>query len=291
MNKDVFFNTMKKVLINWCENRAKNKHDIGFSLDYCAGKTYIRFTTQIIDSILPPSDNNKGEWKNGHYIFYEINNRPKKITISCVISQEDLSSSEKEICELLINTTGKKVTKENWRTKFLRTWEIYKYQEDEKFEIMLKNINSSLTDILENDISTFERKFFIPVFNKIEKEDDELTSVVIEKGAVEGAKIKYFSTKYERSMKNRMEAINIHGTKCMVCGFNFEAVYGELGKGFIEVHHINPLSDLEEEVCINPLDDLVCLCSNCHRMIHRKKDGIFSVKELRELIQDNKQVK
>ncbi|MEL7597738.1 MAG: HNH endonuclease, partial [Clostridiaceae bacterium] len=141
---------------------------------------------------------------------------------------------------------------------------------------------------LENDISTFERKLFVSVFNKIKEEDDELTSVVIEKGDVEGAKITYFTTKYERSVKNRLEAINIHGTKCRVCGFNFESVYGELGKGFIEVHHIKPLYDLEEEVYINPLTDLVCLCSNCHRMIHRKKDGIFSVKELRELIQSNK---
>lgn len=291
MNKDIFLNMMKDVLIKWCENQAKNSHDIDFSLNYCTGKTYIRFTTHVIDNILPPSGDNKGSWRNGHYIFYEINNRDNQVTISCVISQKDLSPKGKQICKMLINTTGKKVKKKNWQYAMLRTWRIYKYQKNEKFEIMIKNINSRLNDIWKNCICNFEKKLFISVFNKIKGEYGELTSVVIEKGDLEGSKIKYFTTKYERSMKNRLEAINIHGTKCMVCGFDFELMYGELGKGFIEVHHIKPLSDLEEEVYINPSTDLVCLCSNCHKMIHRKKNGIFSVNELRKLMQINKQRK
>jgi len=61
-------------------------------------------------------------------------------------------------------------------------------------------------------------------------------------------------------------------------------VYGELGKGFIEIHHIKPLYSLNEEVEVNPQTDLLPLCPNCHRMIHRKRDKIMSVEELRKII-------
>lgn len=104
----------------------------------------------------------------------------------------------------------------------------------------------------------------------------------------EGKKTVYYTTKYERSAQNREEAIRIHGTKCMICGFDFEKKYGELGKGYIEVHHIKPLSDLDEEVVANPATDLICVCSNCHRMLHRFRNYMVSVEELRQIVEDKK---
>lgn len=109
-------------------------------------------------------------------------------------------------------------------------------------------------------------------------------SLVIDKH-LEGRVVKYYTTKYERSRANRDSAIQIHGLTCMVCGFNFEAVYGDIGRDYIEVHHVKPLYSLDEEVKIDPQNDLVCLCSNCHRMIHRRCDSILSVSELKKLIQ------
>lgn len=100
----------------------------------------------------------------------------------------------------------------------------------------------------------------------------------------EGAQQQIISTRYERNPKNRAAAIKAHGVTCQVCGFNFEEVYGPLGKGFIEVHHAKPLYLYEGEIEINPIEDLVCLCSNCHRMIHRKKDCVVDVNELRRIV-------
>lgn len=100
----------------------------------------------------------------------------------------------------------------------------------------------------------------------------------------EGKTIQYYTTKYERSIANRNAAIKIHGSKCMVCGFDFEETYGELGKNFIEVHHVKPLSSINQEINVNPETDLVCLCSNCHRMIHRRRDSILTIEKLRSLI-------
>lgn len=57
---------------------------------------------------------------------------------------------------------------------------------------------------------------------------------------------------------------------CEVCGFDFFAKYGELGADFIEAHHIKPISEMKDGEKTN-VNDIVMLCSNCHRMIHRKK--------------------
>ena len=100
----------------------------------------------------------------------------------------------------------------------------------------------------------------------------------------EGRRILYYTTRYERSPRNRAEAIRIHGTKCQVCGFDFSEVYGEIGEGFIEVHHIAPLSSKNAVVPVDPATDLVCLCANCHRMIHKAPYGVSSVDELKNII-------
>ncbi|MCH1960058.1 HNH endonuclease [Romboutsia hominis] len=97
--------------------------------------------------------------------------------------------------------------------------------------------------------------------------------------------IKYqLSKKYERSPKNRLEAIKIHGTKCLICGFDFKEIYGDRGEGFIEIHHIIPLSELNEETEINPKKDLIPVCSNCHRMIHRERNNILSIDEMKSIL-------
>lgn len=98
---------------------------------------------------------------------------------------------------------------------------------------------------------------------------------------VEGAPKGYYVTKYERKKVNRDAAIAIHGTQCCICGFDFEHTYGEIGKNFIEVHHIKPLATLDEEVVIDPATDLICVCSNCHRMLHRFTDYMIAVDELK----------
>jgi 5-methylcytosine-specific restriction enzyme A len=57
---------------------------------------------------------------------------------------------------------------------------------------------------------------------------------------------------------------------CEVCEFDFEMAYGrELGAGFIECHHLQPLGELSA-ARVTRLSDLALICANCHRMIHRK---------------------
>lgn len=98
----------------------------------------------------------------------------------------------------------------------------------------------------------------------------------------EGKKISYYVTKYERNPKYRELAIKIHGLTCQICGFNFEKMYGELGRGYIEVHHKKPLFSLKDEIIPNPETDMICVCSNCHRMLHRKKCSILTDEEIKK---------
>lgn len=103
-------------------------------------------------------------------------------------------------------------------------------------------------------------------------------------GETEGNRRFVFASRIERSSCNRIEAIRLHGYKCQVCGFDFAEVYGDLGRNYIEVHHINPLAEQEGEQIVNPETDLVCLCANCHRMIHRNRHNVLSVAELKDIV-------
>ncbi len=78
----------------------------------------------------------------------------------------------------------------------------------------------------------------------------------------------------ERNPKASAEAKRVRGLACEVCGFKFIERYGELGDGYIEAHHLRPLSLLEEGVPVtyDPQADFAVLCANCHRMIHRMVD-------------------
>jgi predicted HNH restriction endonuclease len=57
---------------------------------------------------------------------------------------------------------------------------------------------------------------------------------------------------------------------CEICEFDFSEVYGEIGKGFIEAHHTKPVSEICE-TCLTKINDLVLVCPNCHRMLHRRR--------------------
>lgn len=112
----------------------------------------------------------------------------------------------------------------------------------------------------------------------------DLEALAEEESGMEGGKKARLVAYFERNPALRAAAISLHGTSCKACGFNFEAAYGEHGRNYIEVHHLVPISTLPEPVTINPKEDLTVLCSNCHRMIHRKRDAPLSLSELSELV-------
>ncbi len=83
----------------------------------------------------------------------------------------------------------------------------------------------------------------------------------------EGNQVLVTSKRYERSKLLRKIAIGIHGNSCSVCDMNFENVYGEIGRDFIHVHHIERVADKGIRT-IDPYADLIPVCPNCHAMLH-----------------------
>jgi 5-methylcytosine-specific restriction protein A len=78
----------------------------------------------------------------------------------------------------------------------------------------------------------------------------------------------------ERNPRAAKEAKKYHGIRCQGCNIQFNERYGKLGEGFIEAHHLRPISSLEEGMAVSydVEKDFAVLCPNCHRMIHRTDD-------------------
>lgn len=112
----------------------------------------------------------------------------------------------------------------------------------------------------------------------------DLDSLRTEEEYFEGSKKKRFTSYYERDKKLRAAAVEHHSVTCKVCDFNFEDCYGERGKDYIEVHHLRPVSTLDGKTKVDPKSDMTVLCSNCHRMVHRRKDAVLTPEELKALL-------
>ena len=106
---------------------------------------------------------------------------------------------------------------------------------------------------------------------------------------VEGAKKQIIVNSYERDRRVRNKAIEIHGLNCSVCDINFENVYGQIGIGFIHVHHLKPLHTVDETYEVDPEIDLVTVCPNCHAMIHRSNNPL-SIEHLRDVMRKQKNI-
>lgn len=72
---------------------------------------------------------------------------------------------------------------------------------------------------------------------------------------------------------------------CEICGFNFAELYGEIGEDFIEGHHTIPVSELQEGQKTR-VEDIAIVCSNCHRMLHKKRPWLTK-EQLKSLISSN----
>lgn len=105
----------------------------------------------------------------------------------------------------------------------------------------------------------------------------------------EGIKKQVSVNKYERSSIARVKCLDAYGCKyiCEICKFNFEQIYGEVGKNFIHVHHITPIHTIGKNYKIDYAKDLIPVCPNCHAMLHRKINGTYySVSDLKELLEN-----
>jgi predicted HNH restriction endonuclease len=108
-----------------------------------------------------------------------------------------------------------------------------------------------------------------------------------EKGFPEGKLVGKIHLKRERNSLLIKGAKRLFQEKfgklfCQICNFDFEEIYGELGRNFIEGHHTIPVStmtfDYETKV-----EEIAMVCSNCHKMLHRRRPWL-SMDKLKNLL-------
>ncbi|MNE42714.1 HNH endonuclease [compost metagenome] len=101
----------------------------------------------------------------------------------------------------------------------------------------------------------------------------------------EGVAVTISVNTFERNRAAREACIRHHGCKCKACNFDFRETYGSIGAGFIHVHHIIPLATIRQGYQVDPINDLVPLCPNCHAILHAAS---MTVEDLQREIQTRK---
>ena len=93
---------------------------------------------------------------------------------------------------------------------------------------------------------------------------------------------------YERSSVALEQCILHHGCKCAVCDIVLSNIYGDIAHGYIHVHHLRQLSEIKESYQVDPINDLLPLCPNCHAIIHIWESHHTRYRRLRNFYKDLK---
>ena len=150
---------------------------------------------------------------------------------------------------------------------------------DKGEKYLIENIGN-FNFILENKFSEEQRKKII---------DKDYSNLVIEEGF-----IRFNQVKIKARSRKLVEIAKRHYIRdgklfCSACNFNFEKFYGEVGKGYIEIHHLKPIfayEDKLEQSLNEALKNVAPVCSNCHRVIHRSNDQLLSIPSLQKIIKE-----
>ena len=136
----------------------------------------------------------------------------------------------------------------------IEVWNLFKPYFNHKLKDNLRDYQTFFNDELEQDFSSKEGKELFRQ-HRIRERDSTLT------------------------YRKKQNAIKNGKLKCEVCEFSFQDIYEQ---DYIECHHKTPIFKGER---ITKLEDLALVCSNCHRMLHRKIEGEYlSIEQLSERI-------
>ncbi|MEX2173804.1 MAG: HNH endonuclease [Pirellulaceae bacterium] len=145
--------------------------------------------------------------------------------------------------------------------------------------VTFENRNNEWHWIMRPEVATaLEELGWVDTANILLPEESEATTTLFE-GAVYRVPVNV----YERNPKARQLCLAEYGYDCVVCRFNFVARYGDVGREFIHVHHLTPVSDIGREYEIDPIRDLRPICPNCHAMIHRRIPA-YTIDEVRAFL-------
>lgn len=113
----------------------------------------------------------------------------------------------------------------------------------------------------------------------------EVVDAVSDSEFFEGAVSRVIVNAYERNANARRECLNHYGYRCRACQIDFGEKYGALGEGYVHVHHLKPIHLCGGNYKVDPIQDLIPVCANCHAMIHRRSNPL-TIDELRKILME-----
>lgn len=240
------------LIIDWCGRQDGLLFDPAF----CSQERCIRFTTPALTEVFPPEKAPAGAWKNGHFLMYEVFNEASGFRITC-----SLGAGGNKAARLLKQFDSSSADERGIYA--LRAWDFSDAACD------AEKIIKALSHFYENERPVFEEEL-----------------VCLQKPLTEGSAMNIHATRYERNPEARRKCIEARGAFCNICGFDYGKVYGEPFTGMIEVHHILPLHTIRKEYTVDPVRDLIPVCSNCHWILHSKANGDFyTPEEVKRMLQ------
>lgn len=146
----------------------------------------------------------------------------------------------------------------------------------EWFWILAEDIIEIIKELGWLDLDYENREVLLP-------EEKEIENVKFSEGSAKTVSV----NKYERNPKARKACLEHYGYSCKICDLKFEDKYGKSAKNFIHVHHIKEISQIGEKYEVDPINDLIPVCPNCHAVIHLAKP-IYTIDQVKEMIRKNK---
>ncbi len=256
----------QKLIANVLVDKCAHSPQLIFRDAWCRQERTLRFTTPFFRELLPKGADGSGEWETGDCVMYEANNNTGSCIVNCVLSPSSMSPEARKKKEALLKAAEHQ-KKQASSLIILNSWDLSRKDGD------LNKLFESFDQLLEKEIPEFERR----LKEKMESSSDVPVSLT------EGDVHQVSLNQYERNPKARAACIAAHGTACAVCGIDFGKAYGPEFAGKIEVHHIVPLSQIGKGYVVDPVKDLIPVCPNCHMALHSKKDGVYTVEELRAM--------
>lgn len=114
--------------------------------------------------------------------------------------------------------------------------------------------------------------------------------VVLDERVIREGELSTRTVEYrKRSSKLRSEAIEHYAINgrivCHACDFDFGLAYGDLGRRYIQIHHLKPISFMKGEALNmnEALERVRPLCANCHQMVHRENPPV-EIDALKQLL-------
>ena len=243
----------RRLIANLLIDKCKLHENVIIDEAWCTQDRVIRFTTKYLRALCP-TVLGYGFDKTGEIALYEVKNDIGRIEISCQFYSTALPKEYKPF-----------ITEEQLSS--FSTCHDYKKPDDAV---------SWFVSVLNDFIPVEEKKHMGEVVGKSQAEV-----------LIEGSARSFVATRYERNRKAREICLSYYGKSCKACGMNFEQFYGKEFADIIEVHHIVPVSEIAESYIVDPINDLIPLCPNCHTVVHSNKDEVCSIDRLFKSISKN----